>query len=144
MKVGFTGTRTGMTDAQKSALKALLISPQCTEFHHGDCVGADAESHDIAADLNCQIVIHPAKVPSIFRAFKNSDRILDPKRPLDRNIDIVDETDYLIAAAKQDGGAYKSGTWHTIHYARRCGKQVIIIYPSGKSKIEPARKFTED
>ena len=29
-----------------------------TVFHHGDCIGADAEAHDIAVAMACEIVIH--------------------------------------------------------------------------------------
>jgi hypothetical protein len=44
---GFTGTRQGMTAEQKSVLRNLL-GGGAGEFHHGDCIGADSEGHDIA------------------------------------------------------------------------------------------------
>jgi hypothetical protein len=67
MKIGFTGSRNGMSHEQRVSLRAiltfvqhLLSSPDgAIEFHHGDCVGADSGAHDIAMEAGCYIVIHP-------------------------------------------------------------------------------------
>ena len=49
MKIGFTGTRHGMTPQQIEALNALLpVADPTAEFHHGDCLGADAVAQRIA------------------------------------------------------------------------------------------------
>ena len=92
MKIGFTGTRHGMTEAQRGSLRSLL--GDAGEFHHGDCIGADAQAHDIARDLGLEVVVHPPKVDTM-RAWKtsDSDRIREPKPFLARNRDIVRETD---------------------------------------------------
>jgi len=47
MRIGFRGTRDGMTDQQKESLRQVLAEYQPDEFHHGDFVGADAEAHEI-------------------------------------------------------------------------------------------------
>ena len=59
LRIGFTGTREGMTDRQKTALRELLASYPGAILHHGDAIGADAEAHDIAVALGCAVVIHP-------------------------------------------------------------------------------------
>lgn len=69
MRIGFTGTRQGMTERQKIALSDLLSSYAAAILHHGDAIGADAEAHEIAVGLGCAIVIHPPAVETQ-RAFK--------------------------------------------------------------------------
>lgn len=66
MKIGFTGTRAGMTEAQNATLRQVLKSFQshslAFECHHGDCQGADNEFADMCADVyRCMahIVCHP-------------------------------------------------------------------------------------
>lgn len=129
MKIGFTGTQQGMTENQSVMLHYFLS--QCKgEFHHGDCIGADAEAHDIAVIVNLEPVIHP---PDIMRkrAFKKATQIRTPKPYLYRNRDIVDECDELIATPKEFKEQKRSGTWSTIRYARKLKKRVTIIYPNG-------------
>jgi hypothetical protein len=48
-KIGFTGTKDGMTDPQKSTLRDLLDGGS-GEFHHGDCVGAETPLPTSGAD----------------------------------------------------------------------------------------------
>ena len=49
MIIGFTGTRYGMTQSQALQLTQLLAELHSQhgvqEFHHGACVGSDAEAH---------------------------------------------------------------------------------------------------
>jgi hypothetical protein len=128
MRIGFTGTRQGMSAAQCAALKGILEDEAMgfTEFHHGDCIGADAEAHDIAATAGVEIVIHPPKEDAL-RAWKNSPRVLEPRPYLARNREIVRQCDLLIAAPAEDVEQIRSGTWSTVRHARRMGKLVWII-----------------
>lgn len=132
--VGFTGTRRGLTAAQRDSLRRELGN--VTRFHHGDCVGADAEAHAIASALGAWRVSHPAAHAQ--RAFTENDEERDPRPPLDRNHDIVDDSDELIACP----GAYleecRSGTWATVRYLRRSApeKRLTIIWPNGSLKRE--------
>lgn len=130
---GFTGTRQGMTDRQLAALRELIHNHDLIELHHGDCVGADAQAHEIAMEDCKDVVIHPPSDPKARAYCTNTRRLprvtfLAEKHYLDRNLDIVTDTSLLIAAPlslnEQSGG-----TWGTIRMAREKGKPVIILDP---------------
>jgi hypothetical protein len=130
MKIGFTGTRVGMSASQRTALGAALRSrkDEITEFHHGDCVGADAEAHHIAAAILGveKIFIHPPEIQKR-RAFCQSPNILPPLGYLERDLAIVLATDMLIGCPKAGNPAPRSGTWYTIRRAKERGKAVLIF-----------------
>jgi len=128
MRVGFTGTSETITVLQKTRLKSLLEELNPEEFHHGDCVGADAEAHMIALDLSV-VVVHPP-TDSSKRAFCTGGHIRRPKPYLDRNQDIVDETDVLIALPSRSE-YLRSGTWSTVRRARKAEKPIWIVMPNG-------------
>jgi hypothetical protein len=132
MIIGFTGTQKGMSDYQKSVLRARLSNIKNTnqgnEFHHGDCIGADAEAHIIAKLLGYRIIIHPP-INGIKRAFCDGDLILPEKDYLARNQDIVEACDFLIACPISLKEEVRSGTWYTIRFARRREKKLIILGP---------------
>ena len=134
MKIGFTGTRKGLTQEQKLKLIYLQNKRSPIEFHHGDCIGADYDSDLIIRKINktkLNIIIHPPNI-STKRKYCSSQFIREPKPYLERNKDIVNETDLLIACPKSDKEELRSGTWATIRYARKVGKKIIIILPNGK------------
>jgi hypothetical protein len=128
MKYGFTGTQQGCTEPQWTVL--LVELKKATEFHHGDCVGADAEAHAIAKSFGAWTVCHPPLIEKS-RAFTVNDETREPKDYLVRNHDIVDETAFMIACPKGMSEELRSGTWATIRYARKRGKSGIIIFPDG-------------
>lgn len=133
MKIGFTGTRKGMSAVQKVEVRGLVREMFKTldtnfQFHHGDCVGADAEFHEIVSDFQPSvIVIHPPINPRA-RAFCCSKHIMPEKPYLNRNRDIVDACDVLIAAPKSTREELRSGTWTTVRYARKRGKPIKFAY----------------
>lgn len=128
--VGFTGTRHGMTDWQAEVLEHLLISGGYKWLHHGDCVGADRGAHEIARHLGLLVKAHPP-IATRLRAFCTADICAKPRPYLERDQNIVDETEALIATPKTAQPQLGSGTWATINMARSAGKQVTIILPSG-------------
>ncbi len=139
MIIGFTGTREGMTEAQKLTFENLLISLTPTEFHHGDCVGADSDAHDIATKYCPTIVIHPP-VDSTHRANRQAQVILSEKTHFARNRDIVKGCNLLIATPLTAEHQERGGTWYTIDYAEKISKSTIIINPDGSLNTEKRRK----
>jgi hypothetical protein len=132
MKIGFTGTREGMSEAQKDALKVLLKKYAMRtkyvgthEFHHGGCEGADLEAGEIARKLHYRVVIHPGGNTVVPKGIKAE---VLPQRPnLRRNQDIVDVADMMIAAPRTDKEEQRSGTWATIRYAGRRLKALRLL-----------------
>ena len=131
MNVGFTGTQIGMTENQKYHVAMLLLSLKGDEFHHGSCRGADTDAHRIAVCLGYEIIIHPPINPKK-RSYFDIGEVLPEKEYLERNHDIVDATDVLIATPKTEREELRSGTWATVRYARKKGKVVHIIKPNEK------------
>ncbi len=130
-KVGFTGTQTGMTRKQLEMVAQLVVTIEGTEFHHGDCIGADFEAAGLAKSAGYKIMSHPPENSSK-RAYFNSDEEYGTLPYIKRNHVIVDETEILIAVPKSDERDQpRSGTWATIRYARLKSKKVIIIRPDG-------------
>lgn len=134
MAIGFTGTQRGMTDAQHISFEAglrFMLDVSDRIFRHGDCIGADAEAHEIAVKLGYQVVIHPPVDPKKRAWCKGAIRIAVPKPYIERNHDIVDETHILMATPGEDVEQLRSGTWATIRYARKKGRKLLIIGPEG-------------
>jgi len=129
---GFTGTRAGMSENQKKAL-SLLVCDQSTAtaiFHHGGCHGADCEAHWIVGPHAARYV-HPGDEDQHRKWTIRSDYavVCHWKPYLERNHDIVDVCEVLIAAPSSLTEELRSGTWATIRYARKIGRPVIILDP---------------
>lgn len=130
-RFGFTGTRDGMTDAQKTSLREFLRGG-AGELHHGDCVGADSEAHDIADECGYSIRIHPPLDPKLRAWRKVPTHMMFPEQShFARNRTIVQNTIALIATPKEMVGQARGGTWYTVGYARKLGKTVVLILPDG-------------
>lgn len=135
MKIGFTGTRSETRPlAQKRALRKLLDELAHRHFgmelHHGDCLGSDALAHQYAQELDLGIILHPP-TDSRARAFCLADAERPKKPYLERNHDIVDETEMLIVMPNQHAEILRSGTWATARYARKVGKPITFVFPDG-------------
>jgi len=140
MKIGFTGTRNGMTPEQCQAFTAIISElPTFTEFHHGDCIGADDDAADMVHELRqdaedgdtWDIICHPP-VDETHRAFnKHADQTLPAKPYLARNRDIVDATELLIGCSGVATWQNHGGTFYTMDYAIKRGKPVKVIWLDG-------------
>jgi hypothetical protein len=134
LHIGFTGTREGLTSAQHEALGGLLAAFTVFEgqlwFHHGDCIGGDKESHELAVRLGYKTWGHPPDNP-LHRAFCAFDRVEAALPYLERNKVIVHSTQGMIACPltdKRTGG----GTWSTWGLALKCLRPTYLILPSGR------------
>ena len=127
MRVGFTGTRQGMSQHQKEQFVLKLCDMDVHEFHHGDCIGADADAHDIVREFfpNVKIVIHPPDKTTT-QAFKKGDESRMPAPYITRDKAIVNETEYLIGAPHCEE-IIRSGTWTTIRHARKTKKPHTVL-----------------
>lgn len=135
--IGFTGTRKGMSPGQRDNLLTILTGAlkgrgHCgAVLHHGDCVGADAEAHEVARSLGMEVVIHPPTNPKA-RAFCDVvPGVMMPTLPyLERNRAIVNACSLLVAAP---AGAemVRSGTWATVRYARMKYTRILVLEREG-------------
>jgi len=129
LDIGFTGTRRGMTDAQSLKLWSLLDRPRRRTFHHGDCIGADSEAHDIAVAYGYRIHIHPP-IDAKHRAGRLANKYSEPLEYLARDRAIVDSVSLLIAMPAGPE-TRRSGTWATVRYARERAVELVVIMPDG-------------
>ena len=128
--IAFTGSRLGMTDTQMVGIVENLIAYKPKFVKHGDCLGADAQFHELClAYGKCQIIIHPPTNTTMRAYCKGAHVMTQPKPYLDRNKDMVIWSNLLIACPHEKKEVLRSGTWSTIRYARKTGTEVVIIYP---------------
>jgi len=136
MKIGFTGTRDGTTNEQFAACTEFFLTEDVSEFHHGDCTGADEDIHNLVTALRLQIYKYPGNIKRFNATTPNGIIVCSPQPPLKRNHLIVDAVDMLLACPKSFEEELRSGTWATIRYARKVGKPIWIVFPDGKIKKE--------
>lgn len=132
LHVGFTGTQDGMTRDQANHLYLGLLDvvrDVPVIFHHGDCIGADAEAHEIAQSLGCKVEVHPP-TEDAKRAWCVGDFEREPFQYLVRNKHIVDASSFIFAATKTPHEELRSGTWSTCRYAKKWGVPITFLFDS--------------
>jgi hypothetical protein len=129
VKIGFAGSRTGMTDTQIQKVKEVLAKYDVVEVHHGDCLGADAQFHDICTEKGLKIIVHPP-LSKEFRAFKTtgSTTILTEKAYNARNTELVESCDFFIGCPAKWKTNPHSGTWKILECALQ-QKMSAQIFP---------------
>lgn len=128
MKLGFTGSRFGLSNEQKTSILDYLSTNDVKELHHGDCIGSDSDVHILVKQFHpdIKIVIHPPNNPEM-RAFMVANEQKPCYEYLQRNRNIVDSVDILIACPNSPKELLRSGTWSTVRYARKIGKNHKIF-----------------
>lgn len=136
MILGFTGTRRGMTPAQRAALPAVLATLPGRVLH-GGADGADKEFHRfiVAAGMpNDGIEIYPTGHRCGWIGY---DWFLhDLMSPLVRNRIMAERCDHLLACPAEPDEQLRSGTWATVRYARKADKPITLILPDGMIREE--------
>lgn len=140
--IGFTGTQRGMTDVQFGVVANILflLKEKSFELHHGDCIGADAEVHELARLAKIQVVLHPP-TNGTKRAFCKDAREEWPAEDyLARDRAIVNAADVLLAAPGGFEEEVRSGTWYTVRKARQKGSiPIVVVYPDGRIEAEKVK-----
>jgi hypothetical protein len=150
LTIGFTGTRHGMTDAQKDQVDKYMDqwiqkTDDLVMVRHGCCEGADEDFTVICNYIGFPpvgIVAHP---PIIQEWLSNRAMLLShyrkrPRNYLLRNRNIVYASDRILATPREYESEQKGsggGTWYTIRYARSLNnKPLYIILPDGKVRTD--------
>jgi hypothetical protein len=140
--VSVTGTRSGMTKQQKDRLKLLIGQLQPTTLMHGDCVGADADAHEIARAAGLTVEIFPC---DLHTQRARCDVITGPTtihpiaKPLARNNAMVARADLTIAFPRSKKEQLRgSGTWQTVRRCRLARKRFLVVYPDGDVEASSA------
>jgi hypothetical protein len=134
--LGFTGTRMGLTMKQRRTLEEFTRQNKIHVLHHGDCIGSDHAMHEIVRRIQplALITIHPPSIARM-RAYCDADT-LRPELPyLQRNKNIVDNCDILIACPRENLATPRSGTWSAVRYAQKIGRKLFIIAPNGNPNL---------
>ena len=126
LKVGFTGSRDGMSLYQGSQLadlfSLLMVRDYGGEFHYGThaevVLKADEQAAKMAAA--CGFRLRP------YHAVQGGELL--------RNRRIVEAVDLLVAAPATDREIQRSGTWATVRYARR--KTIMVVMLSRGQEVE--------
>lgn len=133
MIISFTGTRRGMTEAQRAGVLTLLQDLKPKLARHGCCFGADRDFHVLC---QCRKVGHPSTLDNQAAwAESNLDLSEAPLPPLERNHTMVDHSSALIATPGESREMLRSGTWATIRYAAKVGRPTYIVFPDGRMEV---------
>lgn len=130
---------------QIKSLKQILLTldPPPGEFWHGDCIGADVQFHDSV--LQCfggraEFQLWPSTLKSrahveiLYRFPGNKYTIHEPADARQRTIYIAKSSKLLIVTPFEADIQDKGGTWLAYHTGRAARKQVVIIWPSGRTE----------
>jgi hypothetical protein len=136
MKIGITGTRSGMSPEQKIQFIKLIDKLKPTSFIDGCCIGVDEETYLIVKEMGIQTIGRPGYSAltqeniNEFRSVYQRDIMHMAQTHFARNRDIVKESDIMIAIPYELNG--KGGTNYTIDYSIKMKKPLYIILRNGE------------
>lgn len=144
IRVGFTGTRIGMTAQQSRQVARVLDHIKFSRSvqddgdleeirgHHGCCEGADLEFGDLCRERGFPVEAHPG--PDGVPLYVPFDVVHPPKGHLARNRDIA-VLDVVVATPPTATPQPRGGTWYTIRYAREVGTPTLVVRPDGSMDL---------
>lgn len=142
--IGATGSREPVSNAQRawvySTFEDAIRNNVFRRVHHGACTGADEFIHEVALESGIYIDVWP---PTVIKYLAPQCILSHPlvtvhhAMPyLNRDREVVrGGTAGLIALPRQDSQPAREswgGTWYTVDFAERMGRNVVICYPNGK------------
>lgn len=139
MSLAFTGTRKGMTDAQKRTVKQLLQAIDPKVVDHGCCEGADRDFH-LLCEMHTDAHVHgwPSVLHQQYEwAMENIHTfytVHQPMQPLARNQKMRERAKIVIACPKEDtepSAQRAGGTWSMIRQTRKDLILLFIVWPDG-------------
>jgi hypothetical protein len=126
-----------MTIVQLQRFQTFVQAEAMSEFHDGDCVGADDQAHRLVdhyrylTKQKIKMHGHPCNIDAQ-RAWNEFDVEHQAKAPLQRNRDIVACSEVVYAAPKEFEEQMRgSGTWATMRYCVRQGVKLVVVWPDG-------------
>lgn len=139
----FTGTRQGWTGAQFKGVRRvfhILKDQGCRTLLHGVCVGSDESADALAIDEFQFITVGYPGVngqgQSPWRSHGCRCAMMPEEEYQIRDHKMVDRSEAVVATPK---GMFEetrgSGTWLTIRYAKKQGKRLYIVYPTGEIHV---------
>lgn len=143
--IDITGSRYGTTFAQQRAFVTHITGIRDRiEVHHGCCVGADEQIHNLAWSWDCRIVGHPPTDPRLMFDYSHAeeefDEIRQPLPYLARNREIVDSSTYLMVFPNTFAAEFlkpgPGGTRYTFNYATgQHLRRAIVVWPDGNTQL---------
>jgi hypothetical protein len=126
-----TGSQTQTVDIQCNKAYYFLadLRDKYVWLRAGDCVGRDYQVSWMWKNFGGYVHGHPP-LNSAKRTFFPFDTQEDPLPYLERNKKMVDNSELLLALPI-GVETLRSGTWSTVRYARKLGKPIVIIWPTG-------------
>lgn len=133
MNISITGTRIGMSLAQRAYMRDILCN--VTLLAHGGSSGVDHQCH-MLFNRPQDTEVYPSNLEQHNRYGRNSLRYLHPiQSPLGRNRLIVSRTPILYAMPRMFYEEKRGGTWATIRYAQKVNRYFVIVWPDGQISV---------
>lgn len=139
VSVGFTGSSMGISIYQECelerVLKFLYRGDLIQMFNHGDCIGADAKASFLAKQIGYKVITYPPENNKKRAFIDYSDFVHKEKPYLERNRNIVNDSNFMIACPDKPMNHIRSGTNSTIRYSFKSKKPIIVINSNGATNV---------